>query len=167
MYFKKIILILLAAIAGFSLQTFYTSAHSTAIYSGTHLVDFDMHPRSPFPGEKTRLTFKLFDLRYSPPQEDFVLSSEILEAETKAAIYAREPEIASGGLLEFDYTFKEPGFYAVQFFFNRQGEPDIVRDATFYVEVRNAPGFGAISFLAAALFGIVGFFIGKFFPRKT
>lgn len=140
------------------------SAHgSTGEYAGTHAVAFIADPQSPFVGENVSMEFYLRDLRRIIDKNPFSVSVKIHEVASSGEekmIFSSVPEIISGGIYKLDYTFLSPGRYSVEYNFWPPENPDVVREAIFAIEARNAPIAFYWIFIIALASLVIGGLIG-------
>lgn len=148
------------------------SAHvSFGVYAGTHAVTFVPDPGSPLLGETVNMSFFLRDLYGEFPTKSYVIEiviQKIVRGGEEQLIKTLTPRTRSSGIYTTKYRFEEAGKYRVEFLFNKVGEPDIVRDASFDLEVRNVGSLGfsySMMFLISLFVAVAAFWSGMLYHR--
>ena len=148
------------------------SAHVPfGVYAGTHGVTFVPDPGSQLLGETVNMSFFLRDLRGNFPTETYVIEvviQKILSNDREQHIQTLIPRTKSPGIYTTKYYFEEAGKYRIEFLFNKLGEPDIVRDAIFDLEVQDVGSLGfsyPMMFLISLFVSVAAFWSGMLFHR--
>jgi len=135
------------------------SAHVPfGVYAGTHAVSFVPNPGSPLLGEKVKMTFFLRDLHGEFPTEPFkveVVVQEVFSDDSERNVATLLPTLKSLGIYTTEYRFRQAGQYRVEFLFNKVGEPDLVRDAVFDINIRDVGSLGFSYSLTSVMLLIV------------
>lgn len=143
-----------------------SSAHSpVGVYAGTHVVDLEPAPRSPFPNEEVFITIRIRDLSLRFAEEDFSVEVVILEnadTDRETPIFQASAEKVKTGIWQTTYRFLKPGLYDVEVQFGLEEDPDRVREAVFQIEVRDQGVSMRTALGGAAAAAGIGLIIGSF-----
>ena len=114
-------------------------AHSTAVYAGLYIIDMQAMPLAPLVGDPMHFNFQVYDLRYVHYAKPLKANLEITDPTTGGAIFITSSTLLTDGKFSADFTFPRQGIFNVTLNTWKPDEPNVIRDATFAIQVRNAP----------------------------
>lgn len=145
-----------AGILYFGFLALAVQAHTTAIYAGTHLIELEAEPHSPFVGESVKFLFALRDFQYQAIQKPMMVEMTITDSRTKESIYKTKPTLISDGKISYSYTLNREGSFKVALNAWEPDKPDIMRDGVFPIQVRTPP----VNYVLVVSLLLIGFLAG-------
>src|SRR5882724_503607 len=111
-------------------------AHSTAVYAGLYIIDMQAMPLAPLVGDPMHFNFQVYDLRYVHYAKPLKANLEITDPTTGGAIFITSSTLLTDGKFSADFTFPRQGIFNVTLNTWKPDEPNVIRDATFAIQVR-------------------------------
>lgn len=116
------------------------SAHGgmQKIAEGKYLVNISSAPIAPYVGQEQQNIIALSDVETNSLIElNSVFDIEIRKDEK--VLYAESNVVAEGGLLQFNYTYPEPGIYELFTRFHLPDDDHVYEPEDFWIQVHPAP----------------------------
>ena len=144
------------------------------VVEGKYLINLSRSPFTPGVGDKTSMLASFVDIQTDKLiVEDLIVKIRIAklgEGRERKFLFKQENLIAKGGILEFQYTFNNPGLHEIFFDFAFSSNPQKVYKAPdFLLDVQKASiqETSSLTLYLGIALGIVVGFIGGWFIKKS
>lgn len=168
---KKIFIIGILLVLAFPLSTFANGGDQRV--GDGYLINLSRSPFTPIAGVKTAMTVSFVDLKTMKLiKDDVLVTVKIGKGRGSKTLIHEEKNIpTTGGVLEYAYTFKDPGLHEIFFEFSFVNDPEKVYMPTdFLMDIQEprtekSHAFDYAFFVAMGMVAGVG--IGIFLPKKS
>lgn len=172
------LLIFLLVLLFFGSNFSFANGGDQRVVEGKYLIGLSRSPFTPKAGDNVAMIASFVDIQTGKlVKEDLIVKVRIAKLgegrDKRQFLFEQENMKAKGGVLEFQYTFKDPGLHEVFFDFSFPSSPQKLYNAPdFLMDVQksdasreqNLPSF---PFLIISLaLGITGFIAGWFFGHR-
>lgn len=142
------------------------------VFGDEYLINLSRSPFTPIAGVRTAMTATFVDLQTGNPIQDDLLVTVRIEKGRGGQVTLREDQniLVSGGILDFSYTFEDPGLHEIYFDFAYAATPERrIEPPDFLIDVQppeDAVRLGAFNVILIVSMVVAAFLIG-FGIRKS
>jgi len=168
--FTSLLLVILTFMSNIS----FANGGDQRVLDGKYLINLSRSPFTPKAGENVSMIASFVDIQTDKLiTEDLIVKIRIAklgEGRERKFLFKQENLIAKGGILEFQYTFNNPGLHEIFFDFAFSSNPQKVYKAPdFLLDVQKASiqETSSLTLYLGIALGIVVGFIGGWFIKKS